>query len=419
LPGLRIVYPTCCGLDVHKSFVYACIASTDAHGVTTYRSDRFSTFPKGLRSLADWLAANNCRDVCMESTGKYWFPVHDALESTCNVVVSHPKFVKAIKGKKTDKKDAQWIANLFKHDLVRGSFIPPPDIRQLRDLCRYYVKLINYTTSEKNRFQNCLTVSGFKLDDVFSDVFGKSASKIVNQLLKHPGEYFDVAPYVHYRCKTPIETIQAAVDATFVPEQAQKLQIIGSHMNCLRQLKSSLENMIFALAEKYKDLVDLILTVPGIADRLTAVRLLAEIGADMSVFESSKHLCSWAGLVPQNNESAGKKKTTRIGKAGVYIKPLLFQCAHALSLSKKHPEITSRFNQIKKRRGHKKAVVAVARRLLTAICHMLKKKEPYNPDLYKAEKAPDNRVLSVEQALALLKSKGYVISEPSPVPSSG
>jgi len=420
LPRLRIVYPVCCGLDVHKSFVYACIASTDANGVTTYRSERFSTFPSGLRKLAAWLSANNCRDVCMESTGKYWFPVHDSLESTCHVVVSHPKFVKAIKGKKTDKKDAQWISDLFKHDLVRGSFIPPPDIRQLRDLCRYYVKLTSYTTGEKNRFQNCLTLSSFKLDDVFSDVFGKSASRIIAHLLRHPGEYFDVAPFVDGRCKTPVETIQAAIDSTFVPEQAQKLQLIKDHMDYLGELKCLLGNIILTLAEKYTDQVDLILTVPGIADRLTAVRLLAEIGADMLVFESSKHLCSWAGLVPQNNESAGKKKTTRIGKAGVYIKPLLFQCSHALSSSKKHPEITSRFNQIKKRRGYKKAVVALARKLLMAIYHMLKNNEPYNPELYKTDTPPDSRVFTVEQALVLLRSKGYVISEKSiPEPTTG
>lgn len=173
---LKIVYPICRGMDVHRDFVIACVASTNAQGVTSYSSKRFSTFSGELRRLRDWLAAQGCKDVCMESTGKYWFPVHNILEKTCNVVVSHPKFVKAIKGKKTDKKDAQWIADLFKHDLVRGSFIPPEDIRQLRDLCRYWCKLTSYTTGEKNRAQNCLTVSNFKLDSVFSNVFGKSAS---------------------------------------------------------------------------------------------------------------------------------------------------------------------------------------------------------------------------------------------------
>ena len=159
-------------MDVHKSFVVACIASTNEQGVTTYKSKRFSTFTGDLRQCADWLSENNCKDVCMESTGKYWIPVYNILESTCNIVLAHPKYVKAIRGKKTDKRDAKWIADIFKHDLVAGSFIPPADIRQLRDLVRYRWKLTNFTTGEKNRAQNCLTVSNFKLDDVFSNVFG-------------------------------------------------------------------------------------------------------------------------------------------------------------------------------------------------------------------------------------------------------
>ena len=185
---LKIVYPICCGMDVHKSFVYACIASTNEQGVTTYKSKRFSTFTKDLRFCAEWLVENNCKDVCMESTGKYWIPVYNILEQTCNVVLAHPKYVKAIKGKKTDKKDAKWIADIFKHDLVSGSFIPPADIRQLRDLVRYRSKLTNFVVGEKNRAQNCLTVSNIKLDDVFSDVFGKASSNIITRMLDNPSE---------------------------------------------------------------------------------------------------------------------------------------------------------------------------------------------------------------------------------------
>ena len=224
---LKIVYPVCRGMDVHRDFLIVCIAATNAQGVTECQVKRFSTYSGGLRDLRDWLAANKCRDVCMESTGKYWFPIHNILEETCNIVVSHPKFVKAIKGKKTDRKDAQWIADLFKHDLVRGSFIPPSDIRQLRDLCRYWCKLTAYMTGEKNRAQNCLKVSNFKLDSVFSNVFGKSASAIIDYLLEHPGEKFDVSPFIHKRCKTPVSQIQEAVDGCFEPQQAEKLKIIS------------------------------------------------------------------------------------------------------------------------------------------------------------------------------------------------
>lgn len=402
-------------MDVHRDFVIACIASTNAQGVTEYQSRRYSTYSGGLRDLRDWLVSNNCLDVCMESTGKYWFPVHNILEMSCHVVVSHPKFVKAIKGKKTDKKDAQWIADLFKHDLVRGSFIPPNDIRQLRDLCRYWCKLTAYMTGEKNRAQNCLTVSNFKLDDVFSNVFGKSASAIITQLLEHPGVTFDVAPFVDGRCHTPIAQIQEAVDGSFAPEQAEKLKIIRSHLDFLEELKLNVESEILGIAKNYLPQIELLLTAPGINEPMTAIRILAEIGTDMTVFETAKHLTSWAGLTPQNNESAGKKKTTRIGKAGAYIKPLLVQVALAASRSDKHPEMKAKHLILKKRRGGKKATIAIARKILTAIYHMLLKGEAYNPCLYAREdKPPASRQITAEQALLLVAKMGFVIVNPVP-----
>lgn len=414
---LKIVYPICCGMDVHRDFLIACIASTNAQGVTEYQSKRFSTYTGSLRELREWLLANNCKDVCLESTGKYWFPIHNILEDTCHVVVSHPKFVKAIKGKKTDRKDAQWIADLFKHDLVRGSFIPPKDIRQLRDLCRYWVKLSSYVTGEKNRAQNCLTVSNFKLDDVFSSVFGKSASAIIMQLLEHPGEKFDVTPFVDKRCKAPITKIQDAVDGIFTHEQAEKLKIIRSHISSLERHRAELESLILEIAQNYIPQIELLLTVPGITNAFTAIRILAEIGADMSVFQSSKHLCSWAGLTPQNAESAGKKKTTRIGKAGAYLKPLLIQIALAASCGKKHPEISEKKQALQRRRGKKKAVVAIARRLLTSIYHVLSKNEPYCPTASpKEENPPISRKISQEKAFEMLARMGYIISDASSPP---
>jgi len=237
----KIVYPICCGIDVHKSFVVACIATTDEKLVTTYKSKRFSTFTGDLRRLSDWLSQNNCHDVCMESTGKFWIPVFNILEPTCHVVLAHPKYVKAIKGKKTDKRDVKWIADIFKHDLINGSFIPPADIRQLRDLVRYRFKLTNYTTGEKNRAQNCLTVSNIKLDDVFTDVFGKAASAITDRLLES-NEPFDVRPYLTKGIKASPEEIQAAVDGVMCANQAEKLRIIRSHMDSLELCKTNLES---------------------------------------------------------------------------------------------------------------------------------------------------------------------------------
>ena len=367
---LKIVYPICCGMDVHKSFVVACIATTNDHGVTNYKSKRFSTFTGDLRRCADWLSENNCKDVCMESTGKYWIPIYNILEHTCNIVLAHPKYVKAIRGKKTDKRDAKWIADIFKHDLVSGSFIPPADIRQLRDLVRYHWKLTNFNVGEKNRAQNCLTVSNIKLDDVFSDVFGKAASAITTRLLES-NEPFDVKPYLTKNIKKPIEQIQAAVDGEMCAEQAEKLRIIRSHMDSLELCKLNLESLILSTAEKYIPQLNLVMTAPGIQS-FAAIGIISEIGVDMSVFPTSKHLCSWAGLTPQNNESAGKKKTTRISRAGAYIKPLLVQCALCAIRTKQFPEVRNRYLALKKRRGHKKAIIAIARMLLTAIYNILK-----------------------------------------------
>ena len=408
---LRIVYPICCGMDVHKSFLVACIASTNDQGVTTYVSKRFSTFTGDLRKCSAWLASHNCKDVCMESTGKYWIPIYNILEPTCNIVLAHPKYVKAIRGKKTDKKDAKWIADIFKHDLVSGSFIPPADIRQLRDLVRYRWKLTNFTTGEKNRAQNCLTVSNIKLDDVFSDVFGKAANAITTRLLEAPSEKLtDVSKFRTKGLKATDEQILAAVDGEMCDEQAEKLRIIRSHMDGLELCKANLESLILSVAQKYLSQLELIMTVPGI-QAFAAIGIISEIGVDMSVFPSSKQLCSWAGLTPQNNESAGKKKTTRISRAGAYIKPLLVQCALCAIRKKSNPEIRNRYNNIKKRRGHKKAIIAIARMLLTAIYNILKKNQPYNPELYAHINTPPvQRTVSVEEAIFILQRQGYLVT---------
>jgi len=223
--ALKIVYQICCGIDVHKTFVVACIASTNSQGITIYKSHRFSTFTKGLRELLQWLLDNNCKDVCMESTGKYWIPIFNVLETSCTIVLAHPKYVKAIRGKKTDKKDAKWIADLFKHDFVAGSFMPPADIRQLRDLMRYRHKLTCFKSSEKNRLQNCLTVSNIQLGNVVSDTFGKSSQKIIDKILENPLDTsFDIESLVHVSMKKKLPELELAIDGYITPEQAGKLK---------------------------------------------------------------------------------------------------------------------------------------------------------------------------------------------------
>ena len=409
--ALKIVYKICCGIDVHKTFVVACIASTNDKGVTSYESHRFSTYTSGLKTLLQWLLDRNCKDVCMESTGKYWIPVYNILEKDCSIVLAHPKYVKAIRGKKTDKKDAKWIADLFKHDLVAGSFMPPADIRQLRDLMRYRFKLTCFMSSEKNRLQNCLTVSNIQLASVVSDTFGKSSQRILDKILENPDDTsFDIEPLIHGSMKKKLPELELAIDGFITPEQAGKLKVIKKHFEDLESRKAELEKLILALASPYQQELDLILTAPSFKNKFTAIGIISEIGVNMEAFPSAKHLCSWAGLTPTNNESAGKKKSVRVSKAGCYIKPLLVQCANAVVKSNKHPEIRNRYLRIKKRRGHKKAIIAIARMLLTALYHILKNGENYNAELYrKSDLPPVDREITVEQALMIARNQGYKI----------
>lgn len=411
--AFKIFRKNCCGLDVHKTWIFACVGITDTNGRTEYKQARFSSFSKGLKELADWLAKYNCTEVCMESAGKYWIPVFNILEKTCFVTLAHPKYTKPQKGNKTDRKDAKWICDLFMCDMIKPSFIPPPDIRQLRDLMRYRRKLTNMLTGEKNRALNCLTVSNLKLDDVFSDVFGKSSRSIIGYILEHPGETFDVSPFVDRRCKTPVEEIQAAVDGAISHEQAAKLKECLRHIDEIEAHKRNIEVEILRLAEPYSVALDFIRTIPGFSkDPMTAISLLSEIGADMSVFPTAKHLVSWGGCCPRNDQSNGKIKSTRISRAGAYLKPLLVQIANALIKSKDHPEFKERYRRIKARRGHKKAIIAICRMILTSVWHILSELVPYSPVGYLEDKLTEHSVIiSKSEGLALLRKRGYIFSD--------
>ena len=412
--SFKIIRKNCCGLDVHKTWIFACIGITDPNGRTEYKQARFSSFTKGLNELCDWLARYNCTDACMESTGKYWIPVFNILEKhNLEVTLSHPKYTKPQKGNKTDRKDAKWICDLYMCGMVRPSFIPPADIRQLRDLVRYRSKLTNMITGEKNRAHNCLTVSNLKLDDVFSDIFGKSSRSITEHILQHPGETFDVTPFVDKRCKTPIEEIQAAIDGAISHEQAVKLRQCLNHIDELKHHKNEIEREIFRLSDPYGAALALIRTVPGFdKNPLTAIQVLSEIGADMSVFPTAKNLVSWAGCCPRNDQSNFKIKSTRISRAGSYFKPVLVQIANALIKSKKHPEFKDRYRRIKARRGHKKAIIAICRMLLTAIWHILTDLKPYTPEGFlESRPVKESKVLTTSQALNLLRLRGYTIKD--------
>ena len=232
-------------------------------------------------------------------------------------------------------------------------------------------------------------------------------------MLENPaGKIADVSGFRTRGMKATDEEVLAAVDGEMCEEQAEKLRIIRSHMDSLELCKLNLESLILSTAEKYLPQLKLVMTAPGI-QYFAASGIISEIGVDMSVFPASKHLCSWAGLTPQNNESAGKKKTTRISRAGAYIKPLLVQCALCASRAKQFPEVRNRYLALKKRRGHKKAIIAIARMLLSANYNMLKKNEPYNSELYRqADRPPVHREVSVDEAIFILQRQGYLVTAP-------
>ena len=416
---LRIVHRSCAGMDVHKKFIAVCIAATDFKGVTSYKKKRFATFSSGLIACRDCLLNNRCSEVCMESTGKYWIPIFNVLKSHLHVVVANPKYVRGIKGQKTGDKDAMWIADLFKFDIVPSSYIPDRDIRKLRELFRYRYKLVNERSSEKMRLQNALTVSNIALGSVLTDTFGRSASSIIDYLLS--GQKFDpdhCKKLLLKRAKDKADDVVASIIGYEISnDHALKMKLCREHTDYLSSVIGRLDDAIADLSTPYDELVQLASDVPGITET-SARYIIAEIGPDMTVFKSAKHLCFWAGLTPQNNESAGKKKSCRISRAGAYLKPLLVQCALAAIKDRQNPYFRAKCDRIKKRRGHKRAIIAVARMLLTCLYHMFLKKEAFQPSDIHYEELPEQllkkrKELYIQQAIKLLENEGMTVVPPS------
>ena len=413
---VKVVYQTCCGVDVHKSFLVATIIKTTSGVQPSYQKKRFSTFNNSILEFKKWLLDNSCHDICMESTGKYWFPVLNLLEDEINVTIANPKWVKAVKGNKDDTKDSKWIGDLFRLGLVPGSFIPCKPIRILREFTRYRYKLTSCRSSEKNRFQNALTVCNVALDSVVSDIFGKSATSVIDYLLKQPDNsinHEEISSRLLRSLKKKSESVIESIEGYQMTDaQKYRMRLVHAHMDYITSTISDIDSMIDSLVEPYENAVQLLCTIPGV-DRSSAITIISEIGTDMTQFSNSKRLCCWAGLTPGNNESAGKKKSVRITRAGVYLKPALVQAAHAAVKSNKSPYYKAKYERIMKRRGKKRAIIAVARMILTAVYHMLSTGEAWNPtDLYKIDMPEPlknkQKEKAVKQAMKLLIAEGLI-----------
>jgi len=412
---MKVVYPVCCGIDVHKSFLVATLITTTNGLQPSYQKKRFSTFNNSILAFKQWLLDNNCFDVCMESTGKYWIPVFNLLEDSINVTIANPKWVKAVKGNKDDVKDSKWIGDLFRFGMVPGSFIPAKDIRILREYTRYRFKLVSCIRSEKNRFQNAFTSCNVALDSVVSDMFGKSATAITNYLISTENFEPEVCKtFLQRSLKKKADTVIESIKGYQIHDaQKERIRIIRKHMDFLNDSLYALNQKLEELIEPHKSAVTMLCTIPGV-DRTSAITILSEIGTDMSQFNSSKRLCCWAGLTPGNNESAGKKKSVKISRAGVYLKPVLVQCAHAAVTSNKSPYYKLKYERIVKRRGKKRAIIAIARMMLTAIYEMLKNGEAWNPsDLYQSDipmhLQAKQKEKAIQQAIKLLTAEGIMV----------
>ncbi len=411
---MRIVRPICCGADIHKDLIVATIAATNQDGITEYIQSSFSSQNFDLVRLKAWLIEHHCFEIAMESTGKYWIPVFNVLEGEIKVFVVHPKYTKAIKGKKTDKKDSKWIADLFKHDLLKFSFIPPKEIRELRELSRYRIKLIAMRSSERNRYQNSMTISNIGLASILSDPFGKSSRAVMKEVIRSSSVTEEkISKLLERNAKKKVKEVLHSLEGSHIEsDQRLKMNIASQHMDQIDSHVRRLETEMAIRCIPYATLINLLLDIPGIS-YLSAMTIIAEIGTDMSVFETSKQLSCWAGLAPANNESASKKKSVRISKAGSYLKPLLVQCALAAINSKSNPYYRIKYNRIKKRRGHKKAIIAIARMILVNIYHILSTGEVYSPcDMEQIiNPKPVKKVMTIQNAIEFLQSQGFDTSK--------
>lgn len=379
--------PVCAGIDVHKNILMVAVCKTNLESLSAeFFVRKFTTTNDDILQMVLWLKDQGVKDVCMESTGKYWIPVFDIIEHNgLNPTLTNPKYVKQPKGHKTDFRDAIHIASLFRMDLVVASFIPPSDIRNLRELCRYRLKLTYMRTSEKNRYQNSMTVSKVRLDSVFSDPFGKSAFSIMSYLINtEPDKVKDeeILKLIVHRgnVKASDEEILNSIHGyEFIGVQRNKLQIISTHLADINKCIENIDKLLEYYRQKYDSIIRHLITMVGITPE-SALYIIGEIGTDMSVWRDDAALVSWAGLSPSNNASAGKKKSTKIGKGGHYLKPLLIQCAYAaVKSTKKDPYFHNKYIPLAKRRGLKKSIIAIARKMLISIYHMIKNDEDFNP----------------------------------------
>jgi transposase len=365
---MEVLYPRCAGLDVHQQTVVACARIVTESGVLQ-QVETFETTTQGLEQLRAWLTGHGCTHVAMESTGIYWKPVWHVLEGSFSLVLANATHVRNVPGRKTDVNDAMWIADLLAHGLVRGSFVPPTPVQELRDLTRTRKQLVREVAQHTQRIQKTLEDANIKITGVISDILGQSGRALLQALIAGETDPERLVALTTGRLKAPRSQLVEALRGRVRSHHRFLLKLHLDQIDALQAAAHEVEERIGESTEPYHAAVELLDTIPGVNPTAAHV-ILGEIGLDMARFPTAAHLISWAGLCPRNDESAGKRRSTRVRKGAPWLKTTLVQAAWA-AVRKKDSYLRAQFLRIKARRGPMKAIIAVAASMLTAAYHML------------------------------------------------
>ena len=367
---MEVLYPHCAGLDVHKDTVVACVRHM-VNGTVEHQVRTFKTTTTELLALSEWLAAESCTHIVMEATGVYWKPVwHILSDGDFELVLANAAHVKNVPGRKTDVNDATWLADLLAHGLIRGSFVPDQQTQEMRDLLRTRKQLVRERSRHIQRLQKTLEDANIKLDSAISDIMGLSGRRMIEALIAGESDPEQLALLAHRRIKATPEELCEALRGRVTRHHRFLLSLHLQQIDAIDNVIGDIDQEVDAHVEPFRTSVELLTTIPGV-DELSACVILAEIGRDMTRFPTAGHLISWAGLCPRNDESAGKRRSTRMRKGAAWLKTTLIQCA-AAAVRKKASYLQAQFHRLRARRGAKKAMGAVAASILTAAYEMLK-----------------------------------------------
>ena len=403
---MDVLYANCAGLDVHKDTVVAC--SRRVIGGKIVREVRtFKTTTSDLLALSEWLASLDCTQIVMEATGVYWKPVWNILsDGDFELILANAAHVKNVPGRKTDVNDATWLADLLAHGLIRGSFVPDTQTQEQRALLRTRKQLTRERTSHVQRLQKTLEQANIKLDSVITDLVGVSGRAMIEALIAGESDPTKLARLASTRIKASSTTLTEALRGRVTKHHRFLLRLHLEQIDALNRAIAEIDTEVEANLDPFRPLIPLLTSIPGIGE-LAARVLLAEIGTDMSRFPSAGHLISWAGLCPRNDESAGKRRSTRMRKGAPWLKTTLIQCAWAAA-RKKGSYLQAQYHRLRARRGAKKAVGAVAASILTAAYHMIANGTFYQ-DLGADHFERRTKPTQIKRLVAKLQSLGYEV----------